>query len=242
MTWKRWRQPPGGCQGASRTAAGVQRGADGCFEGDKAAILAYGSRSYEQLVTEWPFAGAGPDPQARGLFLVHERGGFTGYLFPYLGESTLNVHCPGVYLPVTVAHEMAHQRGWRPSRKRTFLGIAACLTLPDPVYQYPGGCLATAPVQCAFIPPTKRPGRRYGMNWTRAARRISGRIMPIGIPSARRSPPWCKAATRIFCRAMARPLGLASFTGRLRGPFWWRGTERRRRPGSRPVTELFQGL
>lgn len=126
-------------QGASRTAARVQRGADGCFEGDKAAILAYGSRSYEQLVTEWPFL-QGPDraPKPAVYSWFMSAAGFTGYLFPYLGESTLNVHCPGVYLPVTVAHEMAHQRGVAPEQEANFLGIAACLTSPDPVYQYSG--------------------------------------------------------------------------------------------------------
>lgn len=126
-------------QGAARAAAGVERGADGCFVGDEAAILAYAGRSYAALVEEWPFLDGParkPKPAVYSWFM--SAAGFTGYLFPYLGESTLNVHCPRVYLPVTVAHELAHQRGVAPEQEANFLGVAACISCDDPVYQYSG--------------------------------------------------------------------------------------------------------
>lgn len=126
-------------EGACGAAAGVQRSPEGLYLGDKEAILAYGAQSYQALVREWPFL-EGPARRPKPAFYswFMSAAGFTGYLFPYLGESTLNVHCPEVYLPVTVAHELAHQRGVAPEQEANFLGIAACLTCPDPDYRYSG--------------------------------------------------------------------------------------------------------
>ncbi len=36
---------------------------------------------------------------------------FTGFYFPFTGEANLNIDSPACYLPSTIAHEMAHQRG-----------------------------------------------------------------------------------------------------------------------------------
>ena len=36
---------------------------------------------------------------------------FTGFYFPFTGEANLNVDCPASFLPSTIVHEMAHQRG-----------------------------------------------------------------------------------------------------------------------------------
>ena len=126
-------------EGASRSAELVERDEQGRFLGSTERILAYGDRSYEKIVQEWPFLD-GPHRTPKPAFYsrIMSHAGFTGYLFPFLGESTLNVDCPNVYLPVTVAHEMAHQRGVAPEQEANFLGIAACLSCPDPEYQYSG--------------------------------------------------------------------------------------------------------
>ena len=63
---------------------------------------------------------------------------FTGYIFPPLGESTLNVDCPAVFLPVTIAHEFAHQRGVAAEQEANFVGIAACVDSDKPEYVYSG--------------------------------------------------------------------------------------------------------
>ena len=64
--------------------------------------------------------------------------GFTGYLCPLTGESTLNVDCPEVFLPVTIAHEYAHQRGVAAEQEANFVGIMAAVASGRPAYVYSG--------------------------------------------------------------------------------------------------------
>lgn len=125
--------------GANKAAKKVNRDENSRFVGDNDRILAYGDACYEQIVKEWPFL-EGPHRTPKPAFYSTgmSAAAFTGYLFPFLGESTLNVHSPNVYLPVTVAHEMAHQRGIAPEQEANFLGIAACLSSDDPEYRYSG--------------------------------------------------------------------------------------------------------
>lgn len=126
-------------QGAVEASGRVQRGSDNRFAADNQQILAYGDACYEQIVQQWPFLeGPHRSPKPAGYSVLMSLSGFTGYLFPFLGESTLNVHCPNVYLPVTIAHEMAHQRGVAPEQEANFLGIAACLSCDNADYRYSG--------------------------------------------------------------------------------------------------------
>ena len=126
-------------QGANRTGALVQRDADGRFSADTAALLAVGSHSLDALTGEYPFLdgpGRTPKPAVYSWFM--SAAGFTGYIFPFTGESTLNVDCPNVFLPVTIAHEQAHQRGVGPEQEANFVAVAACADSGDPAYEYSG--------------------------------------------------------------------------------------------------------
>lgn len=163
-------------QGANRAGAAVRRDAAGRFVGSEAKILAYGDACYQNLLEEWPFlAGPARTPKPAAYSWFMSAAGFTGYLFPYLGESTLNLHCPNVYLPVTVAHELAHQRGVAPEQEANFLGIEACITCPDPVYQYSGWLFGYAELSNALYSADPEawqqawdelsPGCRADINW-----------------------------------------------------------------------------
>ncbi|MGN0975144.1 MAG: DUF3810 family protein, partial [Gemmiger sp.] len=50
----------------------------------------------------------------------------------------LNVDCPAVFLPVTVTHEFAHQRGVAAEQEANFCGIEACVYSDNAVYAYSG--------------------------------------------------------------------------------------------------------
>ena len=64
--------------------------------------------------------------------------GFTGMYFPFTGEANVNVDAPACLIPATVAHEMAHQRMVASEQEANFVGIAACLSCDDIVFQYSG--------------------------------------------------------------------------------------------------------
>ena len=64
--------------------------------------------------------------------------GFTGMYFPFTGEANVNIDAPACLIPATVAHEMAHQRMVASELEANFVGIAACTTCNDVVFQYSG--------------------------------------------------------------------------------------------------------
>ena len=126
-------------EGANRTGRLMERDESGRLAADSAVIMAAGENSLAALTEEYPFLDGPsrqPKPAVWSWFL--SAAGFTGYLFPFTGESTLNVDCPNVFLPVTIAHEQAHQRGVAPEQEANFVGIAACLASDDALWQYSG--------------------------------------------------------------------------------------------------------
>lgn len=125
--------------GASEAGRAVERDAAGRFAADTGELLAAGAGSLAGLEGEYPFlAGPARRPKPAVYSFFMSAAGFTGYIFPFTGESTLNTHCPNVFLPVTIAHEQAHQRGVGPEQEANFVGVAACLAHPDSRWQYSG--------------------------------------------------------------------------------------------------------
>ncbi len=85
----------------------VQRDESGVFATDKTEIFAVCAHLYDPLTERWPFLpgrSAAPSPPSTQ---THERLGLHRISLPAGGESTLNVDSPAVFLPVTIAHELA---------------------------------------------------------------------------------------------------------------------------------------
>lgn len=112
---------------------------EGRFAVARSAILEDTEGLYDGLTGDWPFL-EGPARRPKPAFYsrLMSAWGFTGYLCPLTGESTLNVDCPAVFLPVTVAHEFAHQRGVAAEQEANFVGILASITSGKPAYMYSG--------------------------------------------------------------------------------------------------------
>lgn len=106
---------------------------------DKQAILQSCAGLYDPLTERWPQL-QGPERRPKPAFYskIMSAAGFTGYLCPLVGESTLNVDCPAVFLPVTIAHEFAHQRGVAAEQEANFFGVVASVQSDDPAYRYSG--------------------------------------------------------------------------------------------------------
>ena len=120
-------------------ADSVPRDAAGCFAVSREDLLADTEGVYDGLVGRWPFLD-GPERRAKPAFYskLMSAWGFTGYLCPLTGESTLNVDSPEVFLPVTIAHEYAHQRGVAAEQEANFVGIVAAITSGKEAWVYSG--------------------------------------------------------------------------------------------------------
>ena len=66
----------------------------------------------------------------------------TGFFFPWSGEANYNGVAPASSVPLTVAHEKAHQRGIAPEDEASFVGYLACVLSDDPYARYSGTLFA----------------------------------------------------------------------------------------------------
>lgn len=121
------------------SANGVRRDENGLFAEARADIFAASAEVYENLYAEYPFLRmADRVPKAISASRFLSRTDTTGFYFPFTGEANLNVDSPACYLPATIAHELAHQRGIASEQECNFLAILACVRSDDPAYRYSG--------------------------------------------------------------------------------------------------------
>lgn len=67
---------------------------------------------------------------------------YTGFYFPFTGEANINIDSPSCFIPSTIAHEMAHQRGIAYEQEANFVAIYVSINSGDPIYEYSGYLLA----------------------------------------------------------------------------------------------------
>lgn len=64
--------------------------------------------------------------------------GITGVYNPFTGEPNYNAEQPDFELPYTIAHELAHQRGFAQEDEASFIAFLVCLRSSDPYVRYSG--------------------------------------------------------------------------------------------------------
>lgn len=117
----------------------VARDADGAFAEKESDIFAYSTQVYDHLYGEFPFLRLKDHvPKAVVSSRVMSLLDFTGFYFPFTGEANLNVDCPQSFLPATIAHEMAHQRGIASEQECNFLAVVAATGSDNAAYCYSG--------------------------------------------------------------------------------------------------------
>ena len=62
--------------------------------------------------------------------------GYAGYLNPFTLEAQVNMRMPKINLPVTIAHEMAHQLGYAAENEANFVGFINTFNNDDPYLKY----------------------------------------------------------------------------------------------------------
>ncbi len=81
-----------------------------------------------------------PKPILLSNFMCYT--GIVGIYFPFTGEANVNIKTPEPSLPNTVAHEMAHQRGYAREDEANFISYLACIHNPNIEFKYSGSLLA----------------------------------------------------------------------------------------------------
>lgn len=126
---------------ANRLSDSVARDENGLFAESASDIFDQSAAIFDGIAEEYPFLqGYSRTPKPMVTSRMFSYMGFTGFYFPFTGESTLNMDCPSCLLPATVAHELSHQRGVANEDEANFTAILTCLRSGNPVYQY-SGCL-----------------------------------------------------------------------------------------------------
>nr|WP_325257692.1 DUF3810 domain-containing protein [uncultured Oscillibacter sp.] len=123
----------------AETAGNVERDGRGLFAVSREEILENSVRAYDGAVREFPFL-AFDDPGVKPMAFSRLMSAmdFTGFYSSFTGESNVNVDSPACMLPSTVAHELAHQRGFASEQECNFLAVLASTTCGDPAYGYSG--------------------------------------------------------------------------------------------------------
>ena len=124
---------------ANEFAPLVKRDAEGhCIE-DRREFFAASTSIYDNMFSEFPgLGGRLYRPKSMLFSWLMSRTGYTGIYFALTGESNINTNTPAFSMPSVVAHELAHQRGVYREDEANFVGIAACVTSGNPVYEYSG--------------------------------------------------------------------------------------------------------
>lgn len=98
---------------------------------------------YDEASKLYPELGGKYGPPKR-ILLSEEMSytGITGIYIPYTAEANVNINETDFMLPSTVAHEMAHQRGFAREDEANYIAYVVCTKHPDLDFQYSGVMLA----------------------------------------------------------------------------------------------------
>ena len=117
----------------------VERDEYGYFIQNRREMTEASLRVFDNISEEFPsLQGRLFAPKAMIYSWLMSITGYSGMYFALTGEALINTHPPGVFMAYTMAHEHAHQLGVFAEDEATFVGILACITSDDIVFQYAG--------------------------------------------------------------------------------------------------------
>lgn len=95
------------------------------------------AQGYTALSISYPFLAYDPPSQKQSLYsLPLAYMGFSGYLNPFTNESQVNSKTPVNSMPLTLAHEQAHQLGYAAESEANFVAFLATYNHKDPYFRY----------------------------------------------------------------------------------------------------------
>lgn len=131
-------------QQASMLAPEVNRNADGCAEFvDFSELAGKAGEGYQQLAGRYPmFSGKTVPVKKLAAWPLYSRFGTTGIFVCFTGESCVNPDTYEAWIPLTMCHELAHQKGVAAEDGANFCGYLACMENDDPEFRYSGAFAA----------------------------------------------------------------------------------------------------
>ena len=128
---------------ANEYAPQVKRDADGVFDEHENEMFDMSMSLYDNVSIKFKsLDGPSVRPKKMVYSLLMSSMNFTGVFFPITGEANLNTHSPKSFLPVTLAHEIAHQRGVAAEDEANFVAVLACLESNEPIFIYSASLMA----------------------------------------------------------------------------------------------------
>lgn len=126
-------------QQAARLSDQVKRDQELHWAEDLDSCIQNSSKLYANIEEIFPcLQGNSVKPKPLRLSKLQSILGFTGVYSPFTGEANINIDAPAASIPSTIGHEMSHQRMVASELEANFIGIAACTTCDDVVFQYSG--------------------------------------------------------------------------------------------------------
>ena len=117
----------------------VPRDSDGRYINNRGQMFSDSTAIYNNISKEFPSLQGrvyAPKPMLFSWFMSIT--GYSGMYFALTGEAMINTQPPGIFMPMTVAHEHAHQLGIFAEDEANFVGILACITSENLVFEYAG--------------------------------------------------------------------------------------------------------
>jgi len=121
----------------------VLRDENGEFAEDIDAVFAASPALYDAVAEKFPClrgSAVAAKPFHFSYYMSYVN--FSGFFFPFTGESNINVDMPPALIPSTIAHEISHQRGVAQEDEANFVAVLSSLENGDPVYCYSACLLA----------------------------------------------------------------------------------------------------
>jgi len=117
----------------------VERDSEGFYIADRRTMFAESVHIYRNISEEFPSLNGRIYPPKSMLYSwLMSITKYSGMYFALTGEVMINTHPPGTYMPMTVAHEHSHQLGVFAEDEANFVGILACVTSENLVFEYAG--------------------------------------------------------------------------------------------------------
>jgi len=117
----------------------VERDNNGRYIPDRRSMFSDSLYIYRNISQEFPsLEGRLYSPKPMLYSWLMSITGYGGMYFALTGEAMINTQPPGFLMPVTVAHEHAHQLGVFTEDEASFVGILACVKSENLVFEYAG--------------------------------------------------------------------------------------------------------